>query len=132
MLIIFLALIMITSIFSLFSYTLKYDSVNRIILNAPKEIFENSISLISYQETGKMYFDKPLLKKNYESYLDTQIYKYISKYHVQYLFYEKENSNLCSLDYNCQRVEIYFSTKISDLFNYEQKTFYEIKDNLHG
>lgn len=126
---IFISLLIAIYSFQAFSLTYQIGGINKTFINMPISILENSIPLL--QEDNKTfiaYFDKDDLKRNVDDYLSKDLKRYVSKYQVEYYYYDLDTDLICKSEY-CGGVQITLNCKIMNLFNYKKTMFYEIKDN---
>ena len=123
---IFLSVMMILSSICLFSITYRINGLNRTIMDAPISIFEYAIPVVTNLEEIELVFDQNNLKKKYQEYLDTTIFKYVSSYELSYRFYFPETMASCRN--NCKGVEITLDAPLLITYNFHRTMYYEIKE----
>ena len=124
---IFISLLFIVMSYSFFTISISIQGINRLVINAPRGIFEYSVVR---SETGVVYYEQEEIKKRYLSYIEDNIHQYVDKYDLQFRFYNPSTGGLCQE--NCEGVEIKLSSKIAFSFSYSRTMFYEIREVKHG
>ena len=127
MIIIFIALLFTLLSFAFFSFSFAVHGINRLVINAPRTIFEYGVVT---SESGDPYYEQEEIKKRYISYLDEQIYQYVDEYDLSFRFYNPNTGGLC-LE-KCDGVEVKVTSNIAFSFTYSRVMFYEISEVRHG
>lgn len=123
MIIIFIAVTLLLMSYSLFTFSFAVHGINRLVVNAPKAIFEYSVVL---NESEEPFFDQNEVKKRYISYIDDQIYQYVNSYEIKFRFYDPATSGLC--EEKCEGVEVKITSNIAFSYTYSRVMFYEISE----
>ena len=113
--------------YSFFTISISIQGINRMVINAPRGIFEYSV--VS-SENGLVYYEQEEIKKRYLSYIEDNIHQYVDKYDLRFRFYNPSTGGLCQE--NCEGVEIKLSSNIAFSFSYSRTMFYEIREVRHG
>ena len=123
---ILLALVVSLTIFLFASFTLSFrlQTINRVIINTPIEIFELSIPLANIDEEN-VYFDKNKLESKVLSYYQNNISEYFKSYDVSFYYYNQADNSICVSD-QCNAVEITVDGIYMFNFHYEKTIEYEI------
>ena len=123
---ILLALVVSLTIFLFASFTLSFrlQTINRVIINTPIEIFELSIPLANIDEEN-VYFDKNKLESKILSYYQNNISEYFKSYDVSFYYYNQADNSICVND-QCNAVEITVDGIYMFNFHYEKTIEYEI------
>jgi len=124
---IFISLLFIIMSYSFFTISISIQGINRMVINAPRGIFEYSV--VS-SENGLVYYEQEEIKKRYLSYIEDNIHQYVDKYDLRFRFYNLSTGGLCQE--NCEGVEIKLSSNIAFSFSYSRTMFYEIREVRHG
>ncbi|MBE6133277.1 MAG: hypothetical protein E7178_01245 [Erysipelotrichaceae bacterium] len=124
---IFISLLFIIMSYSFFTISISIQGINRMVINAPRGIFEYSV--VS-SENGLVYYEQEEIKKRYLSYIEDNIHQYVDKYDLRFRFYNPSTGGLCQE--NCEGVEIKLSSNIAFSFSYSRTMFYEIREVRHG
>lgn len=124
---IFIALLFLLASYGLFSFSFAVHGINRLVINAPRAIFEYSVVTDINDEP---YYHQDEIKKRYLSYLDDNIYQFVNEYKTTFRFYNPETGGLC--DENCQGVEVKVVSSIAFSYSYSRIMFYEIREVNHG
>ncbi len=122
---IFIALMFSIFSFQLFFASYRMNGTNRILVNLPLSLIQNSVSISEYDNTHMLYFDKEILIDNVDSYLLKNLKKYTSSYECEYLFLESNGENVCIGD-KCQGVKITIDASIVFDFHYHKSMIYRI------
>ena len=123
MIVMFLTATFLGVSFSIFGLSFSLNSINRVITNTPKELFEISVPYINIGST--IHFDKNLLLKNLTSYYDDNLLQYVSHYSLNLYYYNKDDNSLC-ISSICQGVDVTIETSLLGFINYSRTMFYEI------
>ncbi len=123
---ILLALVLSLTIFLFSAFTLSYrlQTINRVIINTPIEIFELAIPLANIDETN-IYFDKNKLESNVLTYYQDNLSELFKSYKVSFYYYNQENGSICVSEH-CNAVEITVDGIYMWNFHYERSIEYEI------
>ena len=127
MIIIFIALLLLIASYSFFSFSFMVHGLNRLIINAPRTIFECAV--VS-DDNGEPYYYQEEIKERYLSYLEDNIYNFVKSYETHFRFYFPTTGGLC--DEKCEGVEVTISSYIAFSYTYSRTMFYEIKEVNHG
>lgn len=127
MIIIFIAVLLMVMSYSFFAFSFAVHGINRLIVNAPKTIFEYAV-VVDEQESP--YYEQNEIKKRYISYIDEQIYHYVDSYDISFRFYDPKTGGLC--EEKCEGVEVKITSNISFSYTYSRVMFYEITEVKHG
>ena len=127
MIIIFIALLFLLLSFSLFSFSFAVHGINRLVINAPRTIFEYCVVA---DDSGDPYYEQEEIKTRYKSYLDEQIYQYVNSYELSFRFYNPNTGGLCME--KCDGVEVKITSDIAFSYSYSRVMFYEISEVNHG
>lgn len=114
----------IVTCFSFFTFTVRYNSINRAVVNVPTEIFNASIPLVN-ETTAR--FDKDVLIFKLKDYLDNHILHFVEEYSLTTYFYNKDDQSIC-IENNCNAIEFTVSCEISLLSKYHRTMFFEIRN----
>lgn len=123
---ILLTLVVSLIIFLFSSFTLSYrlQTINRIIVNTPVELFELSIPLVNVDETN-VYFDKNKLESYVLDYYQDNLSNYFKNYDVTFYYYNQVDGSIC-VNEQCNAVEITVDGIYMFNFHYERSITYEI------
>ena len=119
--------------FSIFSFQLFFASyrlngVNRVLVNLPLTLIQNSVVISEYGDTHTIYFNKDSLQENVDLYLLNNLKKYTSSYECEYLFLESNGQNICIGD-RCQGVKISIDASIVFDYHYHKSMIYKIGES---
>ena len=127
MIIMFIALLFLLLSYGFFSFSFAVHGINRLVINAPKSIFEYSVVA---SEIGEPYYEQNEIKKRYTSYIDDHIYQYVDNYELFFRFYDPDTNGLC--EEKCEGVEVKITSNIAFSYTYSRTMFYEIVEVNHG
>ena len=111
-----------------FTITYRLNGVNRMLYNIPISIFESSIPLAQESEEIVIYYNKTELQNKLTYYFDTNIHKYVSRYTLDFYYYNQSDGSICKSDY-CDAVGITLKAEILLTVNYQKTATFYIKDN---
>ena len=115
---IFISLLFIIASYCFFSFSFVVHGLNRLVINAPKTIFEYGVI---YEESGVVSYSKDDVKTKYLSYINDHIYQYVKDYEAKFRFYDASSGGLC--DENCDGVEVSIKAYVAFSYQY-QRTMY--------
>ena len=127
MIILFISLMFLLMGYSLFSFSFAAHGINRLIINAPRTIFEYGVVV---NDSGNPYYEQDNIKKRYKAYLDDNIYQYVNSNDLSFRFYYPETGGLC--EEKCEGVEVNITSIITFSFEYSRTMFYEISEVQNG
>ena len=127
MIIIFMAITLLLVSYSLFTFSFAVHGINRLVVNAPKAIFEYAVVINEIEEP---FFDQTEIEKRYISYIDDHIYQYVNSYEIKFRFYDPSTSGIC--EEKCEGVEVKIASNIAFSYVYSRVMFYEISEVQHG
>ena len=102
--------------------------MNRTLYYIPISIFESSIPLAQETEELIIYYDKPTLESKLTYYFDNNLSKYVSKYTLDFYYYNQSDESICKTDY-CDAVEITLKADVLFTVTYEKSARFYIKSN---
>jgi len=124
---IFISLLLLVASYGLFSFSFAVHGLNRLVVAAPKSIFEYCVvasdsEVISYSEEH--------IKEKYISYIDDHIYRYVKSRDISFRFYSSSSGGIC--DEDCDGVEVSIKAYVAFSYTYQRTMYYEIKEVNHG
>ena len=128
---IYLGLFVMVTAINCFTFTYRYNGINRTFMEMPISLIEMSIPLYSEDDDFIMRFNREELISNLTYYFDNTITKYTNNYHLDYYFTYTDNEEMC-LDDNCTAIEITLNADVFLLAQYNKTMRYEIRSNIDG
>jgi hypothetical protein len=110
-----------------FSISMNIQTVNRVVFNTPKSLFEAAIPLVSEEEKFTPYFDKEKLKHSLTYYYSKNFDKHIKNYVLNFYYYSPHDYAIC-VDDKCQAVSVEVTVNFAFDFKYQRNVYYEIKE----
>lgn len=123
---IFIALLFLLMSYGLFNFSFAIHGINRLIINAPRTIFEYSV--VTSEDGIPFYSDD--VKERYLSYIDENIYDYVDEYTIDFRFYNPSTGGRCYEE--CEGVDVKITSRIAFSYSYTRTMFYEIREVNHG
>ena len=131
MILMIFVIILTTFLFSSFTVSFRLQTINRVVIYTPVEIFENSISLLDIEDDDDIYFDKAKLTRSLKNYYDSNLKKVFKNYYLSIYYFSGEDKSLCVSD-KCKGVSVTVHGRYLLNFNYSRTIQYQIKEgNLH-
>ena len=124
--ILFFVMALVVFVFSSFMVSFRVQSLDRIIIFTPTELFEKSIDLVPYADSKKLYFNQMKLRNNISNYYEETLEKLLDTYGLRFYYYNPEDDSLCTSG-ECVAVEIEVFGTYFHNFEYDRKIKYEIK-----
>lgn len=124
MILLMLVISLIIFLFSSFTLSYRLQTINRIVINTPVEIFELSIPIVNIDESN-LYFDKKKLETSVLQYYQNNLSDYFKTYDVSFYYYNQSDESICVND-QCNAVEITIDGIYMFNFHYERTINYEI------
>ena len=125
---VFIALMFSIFSFQLFFASYRMNGANRVLVNLPLTLIQNSVVISEYGDTHMLYFNKESLVTNVDLYLLNNLKKYTSSYECEYLFLESNGQNICIGD-KCQGVKITINASIVFDYHYHKSMIYKIGES---
>lgn len=116
--------------FIFFNLGININSINRIIINTPKQIFESCTYLVD-DETTYLYFNEELLEEKLNSYYSLALEDYVKDFELNLYFLNAEDKSFC-LNSKCNYVEVELNTHIFLDYELTRTIFYEIRGEYRG
>ncbi len=129
MLNIYLSVFIMVLSFNCFTFTYRYNGINRTMMELPRSLLETSIPLVGEEEKVNIHFAKEELIKNLTYYFDNQLVKYTTDYTLDYYFSNTGDESMCLDDY-CTAIEITLKAKVIFFSEYSKTMRYEIRSNV--
>ena len=123
MILLFLSAILTVFCGQVFFLNFSIQGLNRAIINTPIEMMYNTVKFSG--ETA--YFDKSKFEEYINTYYDYVAKRYCSDYKSEFYYYNIIDGSMC-LSNNCQAVEINFSCRLTNHYNYHRIMYYELRD----
>lgn len=131
MILMLFVILLTTFLFSSFTVSFRLQTINRVVIYTPVEIFENSISLLDVEDDDDMYFNKVQLYNGLKTYYDSNLKKVFKNYKMLIYYFAGENKALCVSE-RCKGVSVTITGKYLFDFNYLRTIQYQIKEgSLH-
>ena len=111
-----------------FTVTYRLNGVNRTLYYIPISIFESSIPLAQESESLIIYYDKNILENKLTYYFDNNLSKYVSRYTLDFYYYNQSNDSICKTDY-CDAIEITLKADILLTVSYQKSARFYIQKN---
>lgn len=116
---------------NLFTFSTRLKTVDRVVVQTPKEIFESSIPLLANENKLTPIFDGELLGKKLNDYYTTNLGKSCKSFSFDLYFYNPDDMSMCVSE-KCTAVEVNVTANIFLEFNYSKMIFYEIRKGAYG
>lgn len=116
---------------NLFTFSTRLKTVDRVVVQTPKEIFESSIPLLANENKLTPIFDGELLGKKLNDYYTTNLGKSCRTFSFDLYFYNPDDMSMCVSE-KCTAVEVNVTANIFLEFNYSKTIFYEIRKGAYG
>ena len=126
---VYLAIFVMVLSFNCFTFTYRYNGINRTFLELPRSLLETSIPLATYEDELIVHFDRDEITNNLTYYFDSHLPKYTDEYHLNYYFSNTGDESMCLTDY-CTAIEINLKAKVFFLSEYDKTLRYEIRSNV--
>ena len=126
---IYLSVFVMVLSFNCFTFTYRYNGINRTFMEMPRSLLETSIPLVDDDEELIVHFYKEELIDKLTYYFDTHLDKYTDDYQVNYYFSNTGDESLC-LTHFCTAVEINLKAKVLFFSEYDKTMRYEIRSNV--
>ena len=126
---IYLSVFVMVLSFNCFTFTYRYNGINRTFMEMPRSLLETSIPLVDDDEEFIVHFYKEELIDKLTYYFDTHLDKYTDDYQVNYYFSNTGDESLC-LTHFCTAVEINLKAKVLFFSEYDKTMRYEIRSNV--
>ena len=121
---VFLAIIYCTVSFCFFKFSNELISINNIVTNMPKQIFELSVDLIN-SDDSHLYFDQRAVEDNVDEYLYEEIRVYTKNYNTIYTFLNDDKLTVCT-NGKSSVVKIDFTSTLTFNYKFNRSMIYEI------
>ena len=125
MIIILFVIALTLFLFSSFTVSYRLQTINRVVIYTPSEIFELSIPILSYEGSTGIHFDKNELQGRLKTYYDDNLKKVLPNYTMDLYFYNQNDQSICTSD-SCQAVEVTISGTYMMVFKVSRSISYEI------
>lgn len=122
----FLAFTLCTVSFCFYSVSTKLNCLNCIVVNTPKELFEQSIPLV-YVDGNKLYFDQDKLYSKLKKYYDVAVKQYVDEYTLKLYFYNQDDRSLCVVK-QCDCVQYSLDCELPFNVKFHRTMFWEIRE----
>lgn len=122
MILLFFSALLMSSMYTTFTIVTRLQCANRIVINTPRYLFEQSISLL---DDTDLHFDKTTLSKVLNNYYQNELSRYVSDISIELYFYNQEDSSICTSD-SCNAVEVEISANCVFSIRFSRTIFYEI------
>ena len=119
-----LAIIYCTVSFCFFKFSNELISINSIVTNVPKQIFELSVDLIN-SDDSHLYFDQRAVEDNVDEYLYEEIRVYTKNYNTIYTFLNDDKLTVCT-NGKSSVVKIDFTSTLTFNYEFNRSMIYEI------
>lgn len=119
-----LAIIYCTVSFCFFKFSNELISINNIVTNMPKQIFELSVDLIN-SDDSHLYFDQRAVEDNVDEYLYEEIRVYTKNYNTIYTFLNDDKLTVCT-NGKSSVVKIDFTSTLTFNYEFNRSMIYEI------
>ena len=119
-----LAIIYCTVSFCFFKFSNELISINNIVTNMPKQIFELSVDLINSNDSH-LYFDQRAVEDNVDEYLYEEIRVYTKNYNTMYTFLNDDKLTVCT-NGKSSVVKIDFTSTLTFNYEFNRSMIYEI------
>ena len=126
---IYLSVFVMVLSFNCFTFTYRYNGINRTFMEMPRSLLETSIPLVDEEDEYTAHFDRDELTNNLTYYFDSHLSKYTDDYQLQYYFSNTGDESMCLTDY-CTAVEINLKAKVLFFSEYDKTMRYEIRSNV--
>lgn len=126
---IYLSIFVMVISFNCFTFTYRYNGINRTLKELPRSLLETSIPLIEEDDDLYIHFAKEELTNKLTYYFDSHLDKYTDDYTLNYYFTYTDEEAMC-LDEYCTAVEINLKAKVLFFSNYDKTMRYEIRSNI--
>ena len=131
MMLLLFVILLTTFLFSSFTVSFRLQTINRVVIYTPVEIFENSISLLDVEDEDDMYFNRVKLYDGLKTYYDANLKKVFKNYNFALYYFSGDNKALCVSD-RCKGVSVTVYGNYIFNFNYVRTIKYQIKEgSLH-
>lgn len=127
---IFIAGIVGVMSFLFFNLGISTNSINRIIINTPKEIFESSLTLVDI-DTNYLYFNQEKLNKNLNDYYSKGFSKYGKNYELDIYYYDTGADYFC-INGKCRYVEVDVTVYMFLTYSTTRSIHYEVRGGYIG
>ena len=111
--------------FLIFVGSYRVNEVNRVFINMPKSIIENSVSIKEYNDQSDIYFVDTYLEENVNNYLESNLPKKAFDYTLTFNYLNNDGETYCFTD-KCQGVKITIECNYFLDFMYKQSMVYTI------
>ena len=126
---IYLSVFVMVLSFNCFTFTYRYNGINRTLMEMPKSLLETSIPLIEVDDPFFIHFDREELTNNLTYYFDSHLPRYTDEYHLDYYFSNTGDESMCLTD-SCTAIEINLKAKVLFFSEYDKTMRYEIRSNV--
>lgn len=116
--------------FIFFNLGININSINRIIINTPKQIFESSTYLVD-EETPYLYFNEDKLFEQLTNYYSKSFEKYVEDFELKLYFLNASDKTFC-LNSKCNYVNLEIKAYLFLDYTFDQSIFYEIRGEYRG
>lgn len=116
--------------FIFFNLGININSINRIIINTPKQIFESSTYLVD-EETPYIYFNEEKLLEQLTNYYSNSFEKYVDDFELKLYFLNASDKTFC-LNSKCNYVKVEIKAYLFLDYTFDQSIFYEIRGEYRG
>ena len=114
--------------FQAFTFNFQLSGIRKTVINIPITIFETSIKLPNENIDYVPSFDKVILQDKLMVYFNDSLPKYCTSFDVKFYYYNTDDKLFCRDDF-CDGVKVNVSALLLHSVSYQEKMFYEIKDN---
>ena len=111
-------------LFSSFTLSFRLQTINRVVMYTPVELFETAIPIVE-KETRGLYFSKEKLRSNLQNYYDKNLSNVLEDYTMSLYFYNQGDGSICTKT-TCDAVEVTVEGRCFLTFNYSRTVSYEI------
>ena len=126
MVMLFFVIVFTFFMFASFTVSFRLNTINRVVLNTPKEIFEESIPLLDVNK-NEIYFDKNNLYLNLKEYYDNSLNVALPDYQMSLFYFNLQDGSMCTIE-KCRGVEVTISGTYIFSFVYSQTISYQIQE----
>ena len=109
--------------------SLRMSQINRSFMSTYKGMYEAcAITVGNDGQPIYPYYDKDLLKKHVEEYVDKNVRKFAPSYDLSIKFYTLGGTNECSEDDLARTVKIRLKAKVNYLFTFNKEQMFSIQE----